>query len=85
MPTLKQSLKAVYSPEEIKLLIIKDLRERGFANINGDDVQEPSDFETVQREARPYQFEGYEIRKDLPIPEPKPKITLRDQSMRGID
>lgn len=79
MPTLKQSLKAVYSPEELKLLVLKDLHERGFLAVNADDVCEPDEFEPITAEVGSYRpFQGYEIRKDLPIPEPKPKIALRD-------
>lgn len=77
MPKLTQSLIAIYGIDEIKALIVADLKSRGFT-ISPDDVQEPWQFsDLVQSEGKCAPFAGYEIRKDLPIAETVKKPTYR--------
>lgn len=80
MPSkLTQTINAVYSIADIKALIVADMAARGFKTVDHIDVKEPWAFDDRPYPAdrdRPH-FEGFEIRLNIDVPEPKPVLTTR--------
>ncbi len=75
MPNITNHIEAHYSTDDIKALIIADMRGRGFPDIFNTDVQLPEDLDPGPRPAMPFgyvtPFTGYAIRKDITV-KPKP-------------
>lgn len=80
-PKIVQQVKAHYTPDDIKALIVADMRSHGFADIVLADIddEDQDQYGDMPRPAMPADhvepFNGYWISKDIPV---KPKPVTRE-------